>query len=92
MQLEICQIRMARTAPASRYVKMMFLVEQCSVRKFTTCRMHSHWHSLRLNHALDACNAMSVVQAIFQALEEVKTQHWFQNTVVFLYRGAWQVQ
>lgn len=33
-----------------------------------------------------------MLQAIFQALDEVKAQSWFKGTEVFLYRGAWQVR
>jgi hypothetical protein len=32
------------------------------------------------------------MQANLQAMDEVKTQTWFQGTEVFLYRGAWQVR
>ena len=31
------------------------------------------------------------MQAIFRALDEVKNQDWFASTIVYLYRGAWQV-
>ena len=30
-------------------------------------------------------------QAIFRALDAVKREDWFQQTQVYLYRGAWQV-
>lgn len=32
-----------------------------------------------------------MAQAIFRALETVKWEDWFQQTQVYLYRGAWQV-
>ena len=31
------------------------------------------------------------MQAIFKALKVVKGEHWFPQTKVYLYRGAWQV-
>ena len=31
------------------------------------------------------------MQAIFKAIDGVKREDWFRHTVVFLYRGAWQV-
>ena len=32
-----------------------------------------------------------MAQAIFRALDAVKREDWFQQTQVYLYRGAWQV-
>ena len=32
-----------------------------------------------------------MLQAIFRALDAVTREDWFQQTQVYMYRGAWQV-